>query len=194
MRKTMRHILMERDRSFSRCTPKDVIARCAKPGCSDADTIRAALCANLCEIHIGVCATPNTWCLVSVRVLDRGRIIVARANAVRACCSAFPHPAFFVNFGDQPRIAVHGVSIGDHPALGGCMQRFLNRRGRVIRLLASKCRAQPRLVSHLKDRAQPIKLMTRAKTSTMSRRRGRTMSPWRGSRAIIKSLSKNATP
>jgi hypothetical protein len=33
-------------------------------------------------------------------------------------------------------------------------------------------------------------LMTRAKTSTMSRRRGRTMSPWRGSRAIIKSLSK----
>ena len=24
------------------------------------------------EIHIGVCATPNTWCLVSVRVLNRG--------------------------------------------------------------------------------------------------------------------------
>ena len=36
--------------------------------------------------------------------------------------------------------------------------------------------------------------VTRAKTSTMSRRRVHTTSPWRGPRAIIKSLSKNATP
>jgi hypothetical protein len=72
----------------------------------------------LYEIHIGVCATPNTWCLVSVRVLNRGRIAVARANAERVCCSAFPN-RFFVNFGNQPRIAVPGVpSIGEHLALG----------------------------------------------------------------------------
>jgi hypothetical protein len=69
----------------------------------------------LCEIHIGVCATPNTWCLVSVRVLDRG----GRSRCVYVA-ARFP-PAFFVNFGDQPRIAVHGVSIGEHLALGGCM-------------------------------------------------------------------------
>src|ERR1017187_8181605 len=46
MRKTTRHIPMERESSFSSGTPKDVIARYAKPGCSDADAIYAAFCAS----------------------------------------------------------------------------------------------------------------------------------------------------
>src|ERR1019366_7317363 len=110
MRKTMRHIPMERDRSFSSCTPKDVIARCAKPGCSDADTIPAALCASYVKSTLASVRCRTHWCLVSVRVLDRGRIIVARADAFVHVAARLP-PVVFVNFGDQPRIAVHGVSI-----------------------------------------------------------------------------------
>ena len=49
----------------------------------------------LCEIHIGVCTMPNTLVLVSVRVLDRGRIIVAGERGACMLQRVY-HPSFLL--------------------------------------------------------------------------------------------------
>jgi hypothetical protein len=92
LRKTAPQILTERDRLFSRCTPRADIARCAKSGCSDAETIRAAMRASYLKAA-----------LASVRHRTRGASPMFAAEPRRDCHRARGRRACILQRASKPQ-------------------------------------------------------------------------------------------